>query len=361
MTSDQCCVACLDAAAEELRDDGAGEGRAEQDVEHVVRVHIGVDGTSRRGPQDVLRLRSSRDSEVADGYRQRGRLSEGRQVTSKEGVSFAERYGPWVLIVGASEGIGAMFAQALAGHGLNVLLVARRQAGLDEVAAAVCAGSSVEARTLAVDLTAEDAVRVIADATSTLEISMLVYCAGGDPNYEPFLSQPIENAMALVQRNCVVPMRLCHHFAAPMQERGHGGIVVVSSGAGLVGGRNMVAYGASKAFDMVMAEALWAELHSTGIDVLGVVLGVTDTPALRRTLLRRGQLADPDEPIPGASTAEAVVAETLANLSSGPTCFATEDVREGVKHLGAMSRNDAARFLLQLDGGVMGHDKEAPI
>ena len=155
-------------------------------------------------------------------------------------------------------------------------------------------------------------------------------------------------------------MRLCHHFAAPMQERGRGGIVMLSSGAGLVGGRNMVAYGASKAFDMVMAEALWAELHGSGVDVLGVVLGVTDTPALRRTLVRRGQLADLDAPIPGAATAEGVVAEALANLSNGPTCFATEDVREGVKHLGAMSRNDAARLMLELDGGVMGPDQEAP-
>jgi uncharacterized protein len=91
-----------------------------------------------------------------------------------------------------------------------------------------------------------------------------------------------------------------------------------------------------------------------------VVLEVTDTPALRRTLVRRGQLADLDAPIPGSATAEGVVAEALANLSNGPTCFATEDVHEGVKHLGAMSRNDAARLMLELDGGVMGPDQEAP-
>jgi hypothetical protein len=78
---------------------------------------------------------------------------------------------------------------------------------------------------------------------------------------------------------------------------------------------------------------------------------------LRRTLVRRGQLSDLGAPIPGAATAESVVAEALANLSKGPTCFATDDVREGVKHLGAMSRNDAARVMLQLDGGVMGSDE----
>jgi uncharacterized protein len=270
---------------------------------------------------------------------------------------FAEKYGPWALVVGASDGIGAEFARAVGNLGLNPLLVARRQAVLDEVGAEITGNSGVKVRTVAVDLTDPDAVPPIVDATRDVEVGLVFYAAGGDPNYEPFLSQPIENALALVERNCLVPMRLCHHFAAPMQERGRGGIVLVSSGAALVGGPNMVAYGATKAFDMVMAEALWAELHTSGVDVLGLVLGVTDTPSLRRTLVRRGQLADEATPVPGAATTESVVAEALANLSRGPTCFATEDVREGVKHLGAMSRNDAARMLLELAGGVMGTDE----
>ncbi len=269
-----------------------------------------------------------------------------------------ERYGPCALVVGASEGIGAEFAREVAERGLDVVLVARRQGALDEVAAAIRDDFAVEARTVAVDLTVADAVPAIVEATEDLDVGLVFYAAGGDPNYEPFLAQPVDNAVALVERNCVVPMRLCHHFAAPMAARGRGGIVLVSSGAGLVGGRNMVAYGATKAFDMVMAEALWAELHDRGVDVLGLVLGVTDTPALRRTLVQRGQLADLDAPIPGAATAEQVVAEALANLPNGPTCFATDDVREGAKHLGAMSRNDAVHLLLSIQGGVMGDDGE---
>jgi short-subunit dehydrogenase len=270
---------------------------------------------------------------------------------------FGRRYGPWALVVGASEGIGAEFARVVAGLGLNVALVARRQPALEEVAAGIRAAWGVEVRTVAVDLTEVTAVPSIVDAARDMDVGLVFYAAGGDPNYEPFLSQPIENALALVERNCLVPMRLCHHLAAPMQERGRGGIVLVSSGAALVGGRNMVAYAATKAFDMVMAEALWAELHGSGVDVLGLVLGVTDTPALRRTLVRRGQLDDMSTPIPGAATVESVVAEALANLSDGPTHFATDDVRQGAKHLGAMSRNDAARILLEMGGGIMGSDE----
>jgi uncharacterized protein len=281
-------------------------------------------------------------------------------MTRDHELGFANRYGPWALVVGASEGIGAEFARAVGRLGLNVALVARRPEALDDVAATIRAETGVDVRTVAVDLTADLAATTIIDAVSDVGVGLVCYAAGGDPNYEPFLSQPVDNAVALVERNCLAPLRLCHHFAAPMRARGRGGLVLVSSGAGLVGGRNMVAYAATKAFDMVMAEALWAELHGDGVDVLGLVLGVTDTPALRRTLLRRGQLADATAPIPGAAPAGEVVAEALANLAEGPICFATEDVREGAKHLGAMSRNDAVRMLLAVGAGVMGSDEEVP-
>ena len=84
----------------------------------------------------------------------------------------------------------------------------------------------------------------------------------------------------------------------------------------------MVAYGATKAFDMVMAEALWAELHDQGVDVLGMVLGLTDTPALRRLMVERGQLASVDEPVSGAASAATVAAGAIANLGNGPTWIA---------------------------------------
>ena len=158
----------------------------------------------------------------------------------------------------------------------------------------------------------------------------------------------------MVQRNCVAPIRLCHHFAGPMRRTGRGSIVLVSSGAGLVGGPNMVAYGATKAFDMVMTEALWAEMNGTGVDVLGLVLGLTDTPALRRLLSSAASSSRPTTPSRVRRPAEQVVAEALANLSNGPTCFAGEDVRLGEATFRAMSRNEAVRMLTTVAGGVMG-------
>ena len=176
-------------------------------------------------------------------------------------MTFAEKYGPWAVVAGASDGVGAAFAEEIARRGVNVVLLARRQAVLDEVAAGISTRTGVQTRTLAVDLALVDASKAIAEATADLEVGFLVYCAGADPDFEPFLANPVSKAEAMIQRNCTVPLQLCHHFAQPMVARGTGGIVVLGSGAGFAGAPNMVAYAATKAFDMVFAEALWSELH----------------------------------------------------------------------------------------------------
>jgi short-subunit dehydrogenase len=270
-------------------------------------------------------------------------------------TAFSERYGNWAVVAGASDGVGLAFAQAMAQRGVNVVLISRRTTLLDQVAGDIRRQWSVDTRTLTVDLAADDGADAVMAGTSDLDVGMLVYCAGADPNFVPFLDAPVTAAESMVRRNCLVPVQLCHHFAPAMVERGHGGIVLVTSGAALVGARRMVAYGASKAFDLVMGEALWAELHQAGVDVLSLVLGVTDTPALRRLLAERGNLASADDgtPIPGAASPEDVVSEALEHLAHGPTHFVGDMLREGSKALGGMARSDAARVMLDAGAGVM--------
>ena len=270
-------------------------------------------------------------------------------------MTFATKYGPWALVAGASDGVGAAFAAGLAERGVNVVLLARRQAG----ARSGCgrdqlADIGVQTRTLAVDLAEPGAASAIAAATGDLEIGFLVYCAGADPNFKPFLANPIEAAEAMVQRNCMVPMQLCHHFAPAMVERGSGGIVIFGSGAGFAGGPNMVAYGASKAFDMVFAEALWAELHDKGVDVLGLILGKTNTPALRQLEHSRGQIGSPDDVPPGAAAVEDVIAEAFENLTNGPTWMVGEDMRAAVQMMASLTRNQIVELFTQAAAAAMG-------
>lgn len=260
-------------------------------------------------------------------------------------TEFAGKYGRWALVAGASDGVGAAFAEALAARGVDVVLVARRAEVLEQVASGLAERHGVATRVLAQDLAQSHAASRIVDAVADLEIGMLVYCAGADPNFEPFLAGSLAAAESMVQRNCVVPMQLCHGLAAPMVERGRGGIVILGSGAGFAGGPNMVAYGASKAFDMVFAEALWTELHEQGVDVLGLILGKTDTPALRRLEHGRGQLASEDEAPADAAAVDDVIAEAFENLSNGPTWMCGDQMRAAAEILGSMSRNDAVRLI----------------
>ncbi|MEV3903405.1 SDR family NAD(P)-dependent oxidoreductase [Mycobacterium sp. NPDC050551] len=263
------------------------------------------------------------------------------------------KYGPWALVAGASDGVGAAFAEAAAQRGVNVVLLARRAEVLDEVADGIRRRTGVATRVLVTDLSAPDAVPSIVDATSDLDIGLMVYCAGADADFAPFLENSVAAAESMLRRNCLVPMQLAHHLGRSMVRRGHGGIVVLSSGAGFVGAPNMVTYGATKAFDMIFAEALWCELRPQGVDVLGVILGETDTPSLRRLRAARG-LAEPDAPVPGATTVDEVVDAAFTNLGKGPTCMAGRQMRWGARLINPIPRGLLVRLMVRMSRRTMG-------
>ncbi len=244
-------------------------------------------------------------------------------------MEFAEKYGPWAVIVGASEGVGASVARLLGERGINVVLVARRQSALDEVAATV----KTQTRTVALDLSVPDADRTLADATEELEVGLLVYNAGADPFASKFLDQPLASWAGLVRRNVDTVLGAAYRYGTAMASRGRGGIVLVTSGAAWAGGANLAAYGSSKAFDLIFGEALWAELKPRGVDVLSMVLGMTDTPAFRRILNGRDfdGIADPDD----------VARDMLDNLHEGPTWPAN------ASPFGALPRRQAVEFMTQ--------------
>lgn len=222
-------------------------------------------------------------------------------------MDFPERYGPWAVVLGASEGVGASVARLLGERGVKVVLLARRQGPLDEVAATVAG----ETRTVVLDLSEADATAALANAVADLEIGLVVYNAGADPNMSQFIDKPVDVWQGMVARNCTTVVGATHHFGGSMVERGHGGIVLVTSGAAWAGGSHLAVYGASKAFNLVLAESLWAELGPKGVDVLTMILGRTDTPAFRRVLNGREAegLADPDD----------VARDMLDHLAEGPT------------------------------------------
>lgn len=213
---------------------------------------------------------------------------------------FRERYGPWALIAGASEGTGASFAMQLAEKGLNLILIARRAEPLDKLADTIHAAHGVQCITATIDLSAKDAVSRMAEVAGEREVGLLILNAGADPNGSMFLDGDIANWDALTNRNVNCVMRACHHFGQPMRDRKRGGIMIVGSGACYGGLPGIGVYAATKAYDLIFSEALWAELRPYGVDVLSYVLGRTDTPAHRELMEARGMpipddMAHPDD------------------------------------------------------------------
>src|SRR6476469_4214645 len=104
-------------------------------------------------------------------------------------ASFAARYGSWALVAGASEGIGATYAEEIAARGLNLVLVARRAELLQSLASELSAKYNIETRNVALDLDTTDAVERISQNTSELEIGLLVYNAAFSA-IGPFLERP---------------------------------------------------------------------------------------------------------------------------------------------------------------------------
>lgn len=228
-------------------------------------------------------------------------------------MSFADLYGTWAVIAGASEGTGRAFARQLAAEGIASVLVARREAPLVALADEIRAEYSVECIIAPVDLSAADATDRIAAAVGGREIGLYINNAGADPNGARFLDGQIDDWLKLINLNVATMVRCCHHFAGPMRARGKGGLLLVNSGACYGGGSFMAAYSASKAFMLTFAESLWADLKPHGVDVLTLVLGQTDTPAYRKLLAERGM----PEPT-NAANPEDVAAMGLARLPHGP-------------------------------------------
>lgn len=229
-------------------------------------------------------------------------------------------YGPWALIAGGSEGVGAAFARLLAREGINSVLVARKPEPLAETAAEVTA-LGAEVRTLALDLTDAAATDRIADATADLDLGLLVLNAGANAYDAPFAEGDLDRFRVVVDLNVTVTMDLVHRFAPGLVARGRGGVLVMGSMAGYVGQRGIGVYAAAKAFQRVFTESLWLELQPQGIDVLHLVLGLTRTPAMERAGLRFD--------VPGLTVSEPddVAAEGWAHLTSGPVRFVGEGQR----------------------------------
>ena len=224
------------------------------------------------------------------------------------GNRLADRYGAWALVAGASEGLGAAFAVALASRGMNVLLVARRMDLLEGVAEDCRGRFGVEARCLEGDLGAPGIAERLLGAVSGLEIGIVVYNAAYAPVGDFADADPADLAR-VIDVNVRGPTTLLRTLLPAMVARGRGAAILMSSLAGNQGSPGIAAYAASKAFNRVLAEGLWSELRGRGIDVIVCCAGAIRTPGF-------AQASAGDAP--GTLDPEIVARKALRALGRGP-------------------------------------------
>jgi short-subunit dehydrogenase len=227
------------------------------------------------------------------------------------------RYGPWALIAGASDGVGAEFARQVAASGINCILVARRLPLLDQLAQELKTRHGVEVITRSLDLSQPDAANRMLMSAEGLEVGLFIYNAGADPFGTKFLETSVADWGAVLRMNVNALLECCHGIGKRMLGAGRGGIIVVSSEAAFSGTSRLSVYSATKAFGLNLGESLWAELSPAGVDVLSLVLGPTDTPTLRRTLSERN--VPLDAVAQDLAAPPAVVRAALERLGNEPT------------------------------------------
>ncbi|MCZ8252154.1 MAG: SDR family NAD(P)-dependent oxidoreductase [Hylemonella sp.] len=214
-----------------------------------------------------------------------------------------ERYGPWAVVTGASDGIGRAFARALAAAGLNLVLVARRAHELEALARELAAQHAIDCRVLAVDLADRDAMLQLQDATWELDVGLMVACAGFG-SAGPLLEQEAATEAAMVDVNCRAVLQQCWHFGRRFAARGRGGVVLMSSLVAFHGTPWSANYAATKAYVQSLAEALAHEWQSQHIDVIACAPGPVASGFARRAGM---QMARADRP-------QVVAERTLALL-----------------------------------------------
>ncbi|HVY38302.1 MAG TPA: SDR family NAD(P)-dependent oxidoreductase [Polyangia bacterium] len=219
-------------------------------------------------------------------------MQKSKRGSTKE-RRLVDRYGPWALVTGASDGIGRAIAKHLAGAGLNLVLAARRREVLDALAAELASAHGVDVRAVAVDLSTPAGMETLAQQTDALDVGLFVAAAGFGTSGE-FVTSEIANELEMLEVNCRAVVAASHHFARRFVARGRGGLVFLSSLVAFQGVPRAANYAATKAFIQSFAEGLGHELAPRGVDVLATAPGPVRSGFGSRAAMTMGFAQTPD-------------------------------------------------------------------
>ncbi|EJU10827.1 putative short-chain dehydrogenase/reductase family protein [Sphingomonas sp. LH128] len=242
---------------------------------------------------------------------------------------FRETYGPTALVTGASSGIGLAFAEELADRGFHLVLTARRTDRLDALAERLASSHGTRTTVLGADLGDPATPARILEATEGTDIGLVVSNAGFNIKGAFEAQDPAAMARMLTV-NCHAPMQLAHGLIPRLKARASGGLIFTASVEGLIGCPYSAAYSATKALVVALGEALWGEMQGTGVDVLTLCPGATETEATAGM-----------EGIANLQSPAEVARLALDNVREGPTFVPHAHYRTMFDALRARPRREA--------------------
>jgi len=192
-------------------------------------------------------------------------------------MNYKEKYGNYALISGGSSGIGKAIATELASKGLNLILVARREAELQQAAKEIKAKHPIEVVCIVADLLTDEGMQTVKRETEAFQVGLLVPAAGLEEN-GAFEKNSLEKELRVIKLNVSVTMELTHHFVQKMIPRKKGGVLLIASLSGHMPNPYFANYAGTKAYVLNFGASLYAELQSKGIDVTVLSPGLTKTP-----------------------------------------------------------------------------------
>ena len=206
--------------------------------------------------------------------------------------AFLEQYGPWALVTGASDGIGLAFAERLGALGFRLVIAARREERLRQLAEELASAHGTATRVVAADLGTTHGLAAVDSATADLDVGLLVAAAGYGTS-GPLIEANSERERNMLDVNCFAPLHQCAVYGKRFTLRGRGGIILMSSLLAWQGVPRSAHYAATKAWVQTLAEGLRRELAPNGVDVLASAPGPVSSGFAARAGMKMSVAAAP--------------------------------------------------------------------
>ncbi|MBT4521304.1 MAG: SDR family NAD(P)-dependent oxidoreductase [Halieaceae bacterium] len=200
-----------------------------------------------------------------------------------------EKYGDKALITGASSGIGEQFAWQLAASGFDLLITARQEEQLQQLADELKEKHHIDVEIVACDLSDTKQLDALIEKAKATDFGLVVSNAGFGAKGD-FLEHDYVQVENMYQTNSLAPSKLAYHLLPKMVENKRGGFIFTGSVEGEVAFPYSAPYAASKAFVHSLVRSLWLEMKQHGVDVLLLAPGSTDTAAPLKQGMTKDQL-----------------------------------------------------------------------